>query len=154
MIDLGIRIEFFDAATVDVDQRRLLGALCRPNGYLALAVPAIGSRLSASSLRLTSRDDFRPFVLGSTLRVCDVVHQPAPRRQGRVPDWWGDSPQEPTATVVLRAALRGSSLMLLPQIRQFAADGWSLQDPTEGSELERAWHKAQQQVAEQWPLTA
>lgn len=154
MIDLGIRIEFFDPATLDTEHRRLLGALCRPEGYLALAVPAIGSRISVSSLRLTPQDDWQPFVLGSTLRVCDVVHQPAPRRQGSVPAWWGESPREPTATVVLRAALRGSSLMLLPRIRQFAADGWTLEDPAEGSELQRAWQKARQQVAEQWPLSA
>jgi hypothetical protein len=44
--------------------------------------------------------------------------------------------------------------MLLPRIRQFAADGWTLEDPAEGSELERAWQKARQQVADQWPLTA
>lgn len=154
MIDLGIRIEFFDPATLDTDQRRLIGALCRIDGYVALAVPAIGSRISVSSLRLTPRDDFHPLVLGPTLRVCDVIHQPAPRRQGSVPAWWGDSPHEPAATVVLRAALRGSSLMLLPRIRQFAADGWTLEDSPEDCELQRAWQKARQQVAEQWPLSA
>jgi hypothetical protein len=153
MIELGIRIEFFDPANLDTDRRRLLGALCRPDGYLALAVPAIGSQISVGSLRLTSRDECRPFVLGPTLRVCDVVHQPAPRRQGGVPAWWGDSPQ-PAATVVLRAALRGSSRMLLPQLRQFAADGWTLRDPAEGSDLEQAWQKARQQVDERLPLTA
>ncbi|MCZ0984149.1 hypothetical protein O1L60_46160 [Streptomyces diastatochromogenes] len=49
MIDLGIRIEFFDAATVDVDQRRLLGALCRPDGYLAS--PSRPSAAASASAR-------------------------------------------------------------------------------------------------------
>ncbi|MFI1226125.1 MULTISPECIES: hypothetical protein [unclassified Streptomyces] len=149
MIDMGIRIEFFDPATLGSDHRRLLGALCRQDGYLALGLPAVGSQISVSSLRVTPRGDWQPMVLGSTLRVCDVVHQPAPRRQGNVPAWWGEFPCEPTATVVLRAALRGSAAMLIPRMLQFAADGWTLQDPAEGSELQTAWRVAQQQITEQ-----
>ncbi|MEU0395752.1 hypothetical protein ABZ208_23805 [Streptomyces sp. NPDC006208] len=49
------------------------GALWRADEYLALTVPAIGSRLSVSRLRLTSRHVWQPLVLRSTLRVGGVV---------------------------------------------------------------------------------
>lgn len=142
MIDLGIRLEFFDPATLDTERRRLLGALCRTSGYMALDVPAIGTRVSVSSLRLTTSNGWQPFVLGSTLRVIDVIHEPVPYRQGSIPSWWGEGAREPSATIVLRAALRGSSIMLLPRLRQFVGDGWRLESAVEGSELQRAWHMA------------
>ncbi|MFF2226910.1 hypothetical protein ACFVV7_26750 [Streptomyces globisporus] len=154
MIDMGIRIEFFDPATLGSDHRRLLGALWRKDGYLALSVPAIGSQISISSLRITPSEDWLPIVLGPALRVCDVVHQLAPRRQGEVPAWWGELPCEPAVTVVLRAALRGSAAMLAPRMLQFAADGWALREPAEGSELLAAWRKAQRHVTEQRLLNA
>ncbi|MGW7312274.1 hypothetical protein [Streptomyces sp. NPDC054865] len=143
MIDLGIRIELYDPATPDTASRRLLGALCRNGGYAALAVPEIGTQLSVSSLRITTRKNWRPFILGSSLRVLDVIHTPVPQREDTVPAWWDQPGSSPSVTVVLRAALQGSSLMLRPRLEQFAADGWTLQDAAQGSTLERAWHLAE-----------
>lgn len=141
MIDLGIRIEFYDLATLDADPRRLLGALCRSSGYRALAVPAIGTRLSVSSLRLTTHQDWKPLVRGETLRVQDIVHAPVPQRHGKVPPWWEEASSTPSATIVLRAALGGATWTLGPRMRQFADDGWTLEDANDGSDLQRIWDK-------------
>ncbi len=141
MIDLGIRIELYDPTTVAPGTRHVLGALCRDTGYTALAVPAIGTHLSVSSLRLTTRQHWQPLVLGSSLRVHDVVHTPVPQRHGQVPPWWEDPSPNPSATVVLRAAFRCSALVM-PHIRQFAADGWSLRDAADDSALHRHWRRA------------
>lgn len=142
MIDLGIRIEFYDLAALDTEPRRLLGALCRSSGYRALAVPAIGARLSVSSLRLTTHQDWKPLVRGETLRVQDIVHAPVPQRQGQVPPWWEEESPTPSVTVVLRAALGGSTWALTPRMRQFADDGWTLEDAADGSDLQRTWNNA------------
>ncbi|MEU1824138.1 hypothetical protein ABZ502_17130 [Streptomyces abikoensis] len=141
MIDLGIRIELYAPAASDTGPRHVLGALCRDTGYTALAVPAVGTHLSVSSLRLTTRQHWKPLVLGSSLRVHDVVHTPIPQRHGQVPPWWEEPSPHPSATVVLHATLRCSALVV-PHIRQFAADGWSLRDAAEDSALRPHWHRA------------
>ncbi|MFE3629520.1 hypothetical protein [Streptomyces goshikiensis] len=142
MIDLGIRIELYELATLDTDQRRLMGALCRSSGYRALAVPTVGTRLSVSSLRLSHPHDWTPLVRAETLRVQDIVHLPVPLREGEVPTWWEDPEAAPAVVVVLRAALGGAIWTLEPQMRQFAEDGWTLENVNEGSALQRTWNAA------------
>ncbi|MGW1819106.1 hypothetical protein ACWCQM_36785 [Streptomyces sp. NPDC002125] len=146
MIDLGIRIEFFDEPVeLGVEPHRgRMGTLYRDEGYRAFAVPAVGTKLDAVSLRVASRDDFLPLVMQSHLLVHDVWHTPVPVREGSVPTWWDSPVPEPAVTVVLRTKLspNANAETLLPRVRQYVADGWRVIDTPDGSALDAAWRQA------------
>lgn len=53
MIDLGVRVEFYER----VGEAGEPGAFRRNSGYRAVAVPAVGTHVMASSLRTVAMED-------------------------------------------------------------------------------------------------
>ncbi|WP_371558723.1 hypothetical protein OG416_39160 (plasmid) [Streptomyces longwoodensis] len=135
MIDLGVRVEFYEQVIEGEPSKGYLGHVDRTEGYRAVAVPAVGERIMAASLRVTERKPWVPLPGPDQLVVRFVEHHLVPERDGKVPAWW-DSYDEPGATVVVHISLgtsRGGEL-LQRMVRQFVADGWGCTGP-EGSEL-------------------
>lgn len=135
MIDLGVRIEFYEQVIEGEPSKGFLGSIERTEGYRAAAVPAVGTRLMAASLRITDRESAVSLPGPNQLVVRFVEHHLVPERDGTVPSWW-DSYTEPSATIVVHVSLgtsRGGEL-LQRMVRQFVADGWMVSGP-EGSEL-------------------
>ncbi|MCX4554576.1 hypothetical protein [Streptomyces sp. NBC_01500] len=135
MIDLGVRVEFYEQVIEGEPSRGYLGAIDRTEGYRAVAVPAVGECLMAASLRVADRESAVLLRGPAQLVVRFVEHHLVPERDGEVPAWW-DSYDEPGATVVVHVSLgtsRGGEL-LQRMVRQFVADGWGCTGP-EGSEL-------------------
>ncbi|MBV9024671.1 MAG: hypothetical protein JO362_12970 [Streptomycetaceae bacterium] len=136
MIDLGIRIEFYEHAFEGEPSKGLLGRVERPDGYRALAVPAVGDLIMGPSLRLGARESVSPYPLPGPMQlpVRGVEHCLVPERDGEVPAWW-DAYTEPGVTIVLHVSLSlTGSASRCRMIRQFVADGWVCDGP-EGSEL-------------------
>lgn len=135
MIDLGVRVEFYEQVIDGEPPRGYLGHVERTEGYRAVAVPAVGERIMAASLRVADRESAVLLRGPEQLVVRFVEHQLVPERDGEVPAWW-DSDDEPGATVVVHVSLgtsRGGEF-LQRMVRQFVADGWRCTGP-EGSEL-------------------
>ncbi|WP_086708928.1 hypothetical protein [Streptomyces antimycoticus] len=135
MVELGVRVEFYEQVIEGEPSKGYLGALERLDGYRAAVVPAVGERLMMASLRVADRESAVLLPGPEQLPVRYVEHHLVPERDGKVPSWW-DSYDEPSATIVLHASLgssRGGEL-LRRMVRQFVADGWECYGP-EGSEL-------------------
>jgi hypothetical protein len=135
MIDLGVRIEFYEHAFEGEPPQGLLGKVERPDGYRALAVPAVGDFIMGTSLRLGTREEPYPLPGPLELPVRRVEHYLVPERDGEVPAWW-DSYAEPGVTIVLYVSLSlTGSETRRRMVRQFVADGWVCDGGPEGSEL-------------------
>ncbi|WP_327359858.1 hypothetical protein [Streptomyces sp. NBC_01304] len=149
MIDLGVRVEFYEQAFEGEPSKGFLGVIERSEGYRALAVPAVGERIMASSLRLAAHESETdlPYPLpgGEQLPVRFVEHGLVPERDGKVPAWWEAHP-EPSVTIVLHLSLSlVGSERRRRMIRQFVADGW-LCDGPEGSELRESVLQAREEL--------
>ncbi|MFI8992176.1 hypothetical protein ACIG63_45825 [Streptomyces antimycoticus] len=135
MVDLGVRVEFYEQVIEGEPSRGYLGALDRIDGYRAAVVPAVGDRLMMASLRVADRESAVLLPSSEQLPVRFVEHHLVPERDGKVPSWW-DSYDQPVVTIVLHASLGSSpgGEPLRRMVRQFVADGWECSGP-EGSEL-------------------
>jgi hypothetical protein len=148
MIDLGVRIEFYETMGPDGVHTGYLGAVVCDEAFRAVAVPAAGDLFAAVSLRMPKSAQapevqFTPGV-GPFLRVHAVEHYPVPVRDGAAPPWW-DSFAEPGVTVVLHTTLGWpletdgwAGTQLGAFLRGFADAGWSGAFPS-NSELFRIW---------------
>ncbi|NEB58743.1 hypothetical protein G3I55_10175 [Streptomyces sp. SID6648] len=148
MIDLGVRIEFYEHAFEGEPPRNRLGKAERADGYRALAVPAVGDLIMGTSLRLGARDSAAPYPLPAMdLPVRRVEHYLVPERRGEVPAWW-DAYTEPAVTIVLYVSLSlVGSESRRRMIRQFVEDGWMCDGGPEGSELREFVLEAREELA-------
>lgn len=148
MIDLGVRIEFYEHVFEGEPPKQLLGTVERPDGYRALAVPAVGDLIMGPSLRLGARESVAPYPLPGPMQypVRGVEHFLVPERDGEVPAWWGDAYPEPGVTIVLHVSLGlTGSERRRHIIRQFVTDGWVCNVP-EDTELWEYFLQAREEL--------